>query len=249
MSTTQVLGMVLPGFATGIGAYSLYLIRRPSPLTLDVLLGFAAGVMLAATSFSLLVPALDTGGLGEVIAGFAAGAVAIGVVDRLMPHIHQRFVTHDLPAERAKLDQRGWMIVGALTIHNIPEGMAVGVAFAAGGTDIGVPLAIAIGVQNIPEGAAGAVPLLAAGRSKLQATTASFGSGLVEPVAALGAFGVVELAGGLLAEGLAFSAAAMLYVVVNELIPEAQARGRHRITSGALLIGFTLMLTLDNAFG
>lgn len=249
MSTTVVLGMTLPGLATGLGGLVLYVVRRPSQHALDALLGFAGGVMLAAVSFSLLVPALDEGALWEVLAGFAVGAVAIAAVERALPHVHQRFTTRDLPAEQAHGDRRAWMVAGALTIHNIPEGMAVGVAFAAGGVDFGVPLAIAIGLQNIPEGTAGAVPLVAAGRPRWQAALVALATGLVEPIAAFGAYAVIELASGLLAASLAFSAAAMLYVVVNELIPEAQARGRHRLTSAALMVGFLLMLTLDSGLG
>src|SRR5690606_30439582 len=121
------------------------------------------------------------------------------LVDRYLPHLHQRFVSDDLPPEQMRTDARGWMVLTAMTIHNVPEGMAVGVAFAAGGADLGVPLAIAIALQNIPEGTATAVPLVAAGRPKRQAAGVALGSGLIEPVAAFAAFGVVELIGGLLA--------------------------------------------------
>lgn len=241
--------MIGPGLATGLGGLLIYAFPKPSPRALDTLLGFAAGVMLAATAFSLLVPALDDGSLGVVLAGFAVGGALISLVDRYLPHLHQRFVAHDLPPEQARTDARGWMVLTAMTIHNVPEGMAVGVAFAAGGTELGIPLAIAIALQNVPEGTATAVPLVAAGRPKRQAFGVALGSGLIEPVAAFAAFGVVELIGGLLAPALAFAAAAMLYVVVDELIPEAHERGYQRETSLALLAGFALMMFLDNAFG
>lgn len=249
MSATEVFGMLLPGLATGIGGLAVFALPRPSPRLLDTLLGGAAGVMLAALGFSLLVPALDSGTLAEVLAGFAAGGLAITLVDNFMPHLHARFAPHERSAERRRLDRRGWMVLAALTIHNIPEGMAVGVAFAAGGPELGVPLAVAIGVQNVPEGTAAAVPLVAAGRSRRQAALIALASGAVEPFAAFAAFGVVELIGGLLPFGLAFAAAAMLYVVVDELLPEAHERGFYREASLALLIGFAVMMALDNAFG
>ena len=129
-----------------------------------MLLGFTAGVMLAATAFSLLVPALDRGSLGEVLVGFALGCGFIAALDALIPHAHARFRERGRPAaEELAARQRATLLLSALTIHNVPEGLAVGVAFAAGGTDLGMPLAIAIGIQNIPEGFAAAAPLLPAG--------------------------------------------------------------------------------------
>lgn len=249
MSLTAFVGMIVPGLATGLGGLVVYFVKKPSPRLLDTLLGGAAGVMLAALGFSLLVPALNDGALWEVLLGFAAGGAAIAVVDGFMPHLHARFVPHERSAERRRIDRRGWMVLAALTIHNVPEGMAVGVAFAAGGAELGVPLAIAIGMQNIPEGTAAAVPLVAAGRSRRQAVLTALASGAVEPLAAFAAFGVVELVGGLLPFALAFAAAAMLYVVVDELLPEAHERGYYREASLALLTGFAVMMVLDNAFG
>lgn len=249
MSATEAIFMLAPAVATGLGGLAVYPMASPSQRLLDTLLGGAAGVMLAATSFSLLVPAFDEGDLGKVLIGFALGGVAIALLDGLMPHLHARFIPHEGSAESKRIDRRGWMVLAALTIHNFPEGMAVGVAFAAGGPDLGIPLALAISVQNIPEGAAGAFPLVAAGRPRWQAALVAFASGVVEPVAAFAAFGIVELIGGLLPFALAFSAAAMLYVVVDELLPEAHERGFYRETSLALLIGFAVMMALDNAFG
>jgi ZIP family zinc transporter len=131
----------------------------------------------------------------------------------------------------------------------VPEGIAVGVAFAAGGADLGIPLALAIGIQNVPEGFAAAAPLLAAGTTRRRAIGIAALTGVVEPPAALAAFGSFELASALLPLGLSFAAGAMLYVVVDELVPEAQGRGNERIASFGFLIGFSLMMALDNAFG
>lgn len=206
--------------------------------------------MLAATAFSLLVPALDRGGIGEVVLGLAAGAALMAALDATVPHAHARFSEHGiLSAERRRARERGTLLLSAMAIHNLPEGMAVGVAFAAGGVELGAPLALAIGLQNIPEGFAAASPLVPAGTPRRRAAGIAALTGLVEAPAAglaLLAFGLVEP---LLAGGLAFAGGAMLYVVVDELIPESHARGNERLATLSLLVGFALMLALDNAFG
>jgi zinc transporter, ZIP family len=246
VNTETLLWILAAGMATGVGGLALLLMPRPSDYLLDVLLGFTAGVMLAATAFSLLVPALDEGTLAEVLAGLLAGGIALLLLDVLVPHIHLRFFERghaDVAAGRGAV-----LLLSALTIHNVPEGMAVGVAFAAGGPDLGIPLAIAIGIQNVPEGFAAAAPLLAAGSSRRSAMGIAALTGAVEPPSALVAFATFGATAILLPFGLAFAAGAMLYVVVDELVPESHARGNERAASGALLIGFALMLALDNAF-
>lgn len=238
------------GAATGIGGLPILFLRRPSNRTLDMLLGFTAGVMLAATAFSLLVPALDRGGVWEVVAGLAAGAALLGALDAIVPHAHARFAEgQGLPAEQRSARERGTLLLSALTIHNLPEGMAVGVAFAAGGVELGAPLALAIGIQNIPEGFAAAAPLVSGGTPRRQAAGIAALTGVVEPPAAALALVAFDAVGPLLPFGLAFAAGAMLYVIVDELIPESQARGNERVATFALLVGFALMLVLDNAFG
>ncbi|MGE0065774.1 MAG: ZIP family metal transporter [Solirubrobacterales bacterium] len=206
--------------------------------------------MLAATAFSLLVPALDRGGVWEVVAGLGAGAALMGVLDAIVPHAHARFAEHeDLPAEQRAARERSTLLLSALTIHNLPEGMAVGIAFAAGGVELGAPLALAIGIQNIPEGFAAAAPLVGGGTSRRNAAGIAALTGIVEPPAAALAFVAFEAVEALLPFGLAFAGGAMLYVIVDELIPESQVRGNERIATFALLVGFALMLVLDNAFG
>jgi ZIP family zinc transporter len=242
--------IVASGCCTGIGALALLAFRRPSARLLDTLLGFTAGVMLAATVFSLLVPALDRGSLEEVVLGVALGAIVLFGLDELVPHAHARFTEHGhLPAEQRAARERGTLLLAALTIHNVPEGMAVGTAFAAGGPELGTPLAIAIGIQNAPEGFAAGAPLLKVGTTAGSAALLAFATGLVEPPAAFLSYLAFDLAGPLRAGGLAFAAGAMLYVVVDELIPEAQAGGNEREATLALVVGFLLMLSLDNAFG
>lgn len=214
---------------------------------LDSLLGFTAGVMLAATSFSLLVPGLEYGTVGEVLAGFALGSGFIALLDAYIPHAHARFREKGgLAAEERAARERSVLLLAALTIHNIPEGLAVGLAFAAGGADLGVPLALAIGIQNVPEGFAAAAPLAGAGVSRRSASLVAAATGAVEPPAALAAFFAFEFADALLAAGLGFAAGAMLYVIVDELIPESHGHGHELAGSLALLAGFALMLVLDN---
>jgi ZIP family zinc transporter len=235
------------GAATGVGGLALLLLPHPSDLLLDALLGFTAGVMLAATAFSLLVPALGEGTLAEVLAGVVVGGVVLLGLDALVPHVHLRYFERGHANVRAR--NRAVLLLSALTIHNIPEGMAVGVAFAAGGPELGIPIALAIGIQNVPEGFAAAAPLLAAGTPPRSAVGVAALTGAVEPPSALAAFAAFGASEALLPFGLAFAAGAMLYVVVDELVPESHARGNERIASAALLGGFVLMLALDNAFG
>jgi ZIP family zinc transporter len=246
MDAETLAWILAAGLATGLGGLGLLLMPRPSDLLLDGLLGFTAGIMLAATAFSLLVPALDEGTIAEVVAGLAAGGALLLALDVVVPHVHLRFIERGHADVRST--RRATLLLSALTIHNVPEGMAVGVAFAAGGTELGVPIALAIGIQNVPEGFAAAAPLLSAGTSRRQAVGIAALTGAVEPPAALLAFAAFSVAAALLPFGLAFAAGAMLYVVVDELIPESHARGNERTASVAFLAGFALMLALDNAF-
>jgi len=240
--------MSCAGLATGIGGAGVLVLRRPSPRLLDAMLGFTAGIMLAALAFSLLVPAFEDGSLWQVLVGFALGGALIAAADRWLPHLHARFAEQD-PTTGALVTsrRRAALILAAMTIHNFPEGMAVGTAFAAGGSELGVPLALAIGLQNVPEGFAAAAPLVAAGMGRGRAALFGLATGLVEPVAAFASFWALDLVTGVLPIALAFAAAAMLYVVVDELIPESHARGNVRIASLSLLAGFALMMALDNA--
>jgi ZIP family zinc transporter len=247
VDTETLLWILAAGLATGVGGLALLLVPRPSDYLLDVLLGFTAGIMLAATAFSLLVPALDEGALTEVLAGLLVGGAALLALDAVVPHIHMRFLERG--HEDVRAGHRAVLLLSALTIHNVPEGMAVGLAFAAGGPELGIPIALAIGIQNVPEGFAAAAPLLAAGTPRRRAVGIAALTGAVEPPAALLAFAAVSLAGALLPFGLAFAAGAMLYVVVDELVPESHARGNERAATCAFLAGFALMLMLDNAFG
>lgn len=253
MDTTTFLALVLPGLATGLGGLALLFVRRPTPArTLSMMLGFTGGVMLAAVSFSLLVPAIDAAdGLWEVVVGFAAGCAMMVVLDRLIPHVHKDVEgaevqdhNHDVEGHR-----KTTMLVTALTIHNLPEGLAVGVAFGLGGVEAALGLAVAIGIQNIPEGFAAGVPVLESGGGRKRAAGVALATGLVEPPAAIAAFYLSGIADTVLAGGLAFAGGAMLYVVVDELIPYSHARGHEQEASIALLVGFILLLVLDVGLG
>lgn len=250
MTIETLLLILASGGATGLGGLVLLAFRQPSDRLLDGLLGFTAGVMLAAAAFSLLVPGIEAGGVAEVLVGFAFGSAFIAVLDELAPHAHARFRERGRAAaeEARDAERRAGLLLTALTIHNIPEGLAVGLAFAAGGPALGVPLAVAIGIQNVPEGFAAAAPLLTAGVSRGKAAAVAAATGAVEPVAALLSFAAFDLVDALLPAGLGFAAGAMLYVVVDELVPESQVRGNERPATLGLLGGFALLLVLDNAF-
>jgi zinc transporter, ZIP family len=249
MEAFELFWLIAPGLATGLGGVGLLLFRAPSERGIDSLLGFTAGVMLAATAFSLLVPALERGTVGEVLLGFGLGCACLVFLDVVLPHAHEQLAEHGRGTlGQVAAERRSTLLVAALTVHNIPEGLAVGVAFAAGGTDLGIPIALAIGIQNVPEGFAAAAPLIAGGTSGRKAAGVAALTGAVEPPAALLAFASFEVASGLLPLGLGFAAGAMLYVIVDELIPESHGRGNERAASIALAAGFALMMALDNAF-
>ncbi len=249
LSTGLWLCVSLLGTAAG-GLALLAFKQEPRRVVLDGLLGFTAGIMLAAVSFSLLVPGLERGSWGAVLAGFLVGAGFLLVLDVVVPHVHAGFVERGHGGlEDTDESRRAFLLLAAITIHNIPEGLAIGTAFAAGGTDLGVPLAIAITIQNVPEGFATGAPLLAAGRSRWSAAAVGVATGLVEPPAAFLAYGGLELVAPLLPAALGFAAGAMLYVVIDELIPEAERHGNERIATLSGMLGFAVLLALDNALG
>ena len=242
---------------TASGAAVVFLFRRAtSPALHRVLLGFAAGVMIAASMWSLLIPAIEEA-QAQGVAGWipAAGGSVLGIgfllaMDVLLPHLTpESFRLHDSPGRNA-------LLVLAVTLHNIPEGMAVGISFAMAAQSgdpatvtAALALALGIGIQNFPEGAAVALPLLQDGMSRSRAFLTGVLSGLVEPVFALFTVLVAGMVQPLLPWILSFAAGAMLYVVVEELIPEANlSQGSHSGTLG-VMGGFLIMMILDVALG
>jgi ZIP family zinc transporter len=245
------LGSLVAGSITAVGALPVLISHTPSRAIRDLSLGFAAGVMLAASFFSLIIPALDaaggTYGEGAVPAAIAVIAILIGmgtiaVMNELLPHEHFR---RGREGPEAVALSRVWLFVVAITIHNFPEGLAVGVGFGAGGLQGGMPLAMGIGIQNAPEGLAVAVALLGEGYDKWRAWRIAALSGLVEPVGGLLGAGVITISEPLLPWGLAFAAGAMLYVISHEIIPETHRSGHQNKATGGLAVGLSLMLFLD----
>ena len=250
--TTGLLASLLAGLATGVGALPAIFLKNVPDRVLNTLLGGAAGVMLAATSFSLIIPGIEHGnllwpGFGVYIVAFGIlfGAIFLDLVDRFLPHEHF-IMGHEGPSSRMK---RIWLFIIAITIHNFPEGLAVGVGFGGGDIANGTSLAIGIGLQNMPEGLAVALPLLGLGYSRLKAISIATLTGLVEPIG--GALGIVSVTvfQPILPLGMAFAAGAMLFVISDEIIPETHAKGRSRVATFGLIIGFVIMMSLDNLLG
>lgn len=240
--------------ATTVGALPIAVLPRPGEIGRRRLTGFAAGIMLAASVFSLAVPALELRvsawgpspwTLVAAALAFLAGAVFVDGLNHVVPHEH--FVTG--PEGLGAAEHRGlWLLVLAMTLHNLPEGMAVGVGSALEGP-MATSVALAVGLQNVPEGLVVAAALLDKGYSRRFAIFVAFASGAVEPVGALFGYGVVALAAPLLPGALLFSAGAMVYVVAHEVLPESHVGEVTRDATWATLVGFTLMMVLDNALG
>lgn len=245
------IGSLAAGMMTTVGALPVLFGRVPSERMRDGLLGFAAGVMLAASFFSLIIPSLDISteryGDGAIpaaiaVAGILLGVISVALLNRYMPHEH--FVQGREGPNVASL-RRIWLFVIAITIHNFPEGLAVGVGFGGGDFDQGLPLAIGIGLQNAPEGLAVAVALMGENYSRRRAFTIAALTGMVEPLGGLLGAGAVALAEPLLPWGLVFAAGAMLYVISHEIIPETHRRGFQNEATTGLTIGLVVMLFLD----
>ena len=248
-------------FVTLLGAAVALIGRELSRKLLDAMLGFAAGVMIAASYWSLLAPALEMAAGRSVPAwvpaavGFLLGGAVLRGIDMILPHLHAGFALEEAEGPRTSWRQTT-LLVTAITLHNIPEGLAVGVAFGAAAAGLpsatlagAISLAIGIGIQNFPEGLAVAAPLRRAGYSKFKSFWVGQASGLVEPAAGIvGAFAVLA-SQALLPYALAFAAGAMIFVVVEELIPEAQHGGNGDIATLGVMVGFTLMMVLDVALG
>jgi zinc transporter, ZIP family len=239
---------ILAGMATGVGALPALFCKNISKGLFNSLLGAAAGVMLAATAFSLLVPGIDYGeqfwpgkGLWVVAAGMLLGALFLHVADERLPHLHFDSV------DDASLNslQKISLFIIAITIHNFPEGMSVGVSFGSGDMNNGLVLAIAIALQNLPEGLAVALPLVGLGYNKWKAVGIATLTGLVEPVGGLLGITMVTIFSSVLPIAMGFAAGAMLFVISEEIIPETHSEGRSRVATFSLMVGFIIMMILD----
>lgn len=273
MEAFLVLNPVLQAFLAGLftwgvtalGAGGVFMTRTVSRKLLDVMLGFAAGVMIAASFWSLLAPAIsyaeEQGGVPSwlpAVVGFLLGGVFLYGMDKVLPHLHPSLA--DIASEQPEGFKSTWrrsvLLVSAVTLHNIPEGLAVGVAFGAAAHAgeptaalAGVTLALGIGLQNFPEGMAVSMPLRGEGLSQWQSFMYGQASGIVEPIAAVLGAAAVLLITPLLPYALAFAAGAMIFVVVEELIPSSHAHGNGDIATMGTMIGFSVMMLLDVALG
>lgn len=264
-----VLGLISGAIGTTLGSAFVFLLKKEVPAKLNaIFLGFSSGVMIAASVWSLLIPAYEVSisqPYYEKIAwlpsliGFLLGGAFLYLIDRLVPHLHG--LNKEEEGLETKKLSRGWKLFLAMTIHNIPEGLAVGFAFGAAAVSLqggevhpitlfgAFILATGIFIQNVPEGAAVAMPLYTESGSRKKAFFLGTFSGLVEPIFAVIGFFLAQQIAPLLPWFLAFAAGAMTYVVVDELIPEASQHGQKAIATFGFMIGFALMMVLDIVFG
>ncbi len=257
---SEMIVLLVPLLGTTLGAAMVFLMRKEMNVRLEkALLGFAAGVMVAASVWSLLIPSIDMAAEQGVISwipalvGFLLGIVFLLFIDTLTPHLH---LASDQPEGVKSGFSKTTMMLLAVTIHNIPEGMAVGVAFAGaamGNTGItmagALALAVGIAIQNFPEGAIISMPLRGEGMSRTKAFVCGVLSGIVEPIGALITILLTSRIRPALPYFLSFAAGAMIYVVVEELIPESQNGDHTNIGTIGVAIGFALMMVLDVALG
>ena len=246
-----ILTAIGVGGATMIGALIGFIFRKLSHSFSDIVLSFAAGVMLAAAVLGLIVPSLEYGGkLGLImtVAGIFAGAVCLNLIDRLVPHLH-KLAGGEQEDHRSSQLSKVLLFVSAIAIHNLPEGIAAGVGFGSGDTTQALLIAGGIALQNIPEGMVIIGPMLAAGVKPARTFTLALLTGAVEVVGTFIGYFAVSLSTAVLPFALAFAGGTMLYVISDEMIPETHAHGHERGATYALLIGFCLMLVSDALLG
>lgn len=239
------------GGATVIGALGGFVFKKISHSFSDIVLSFAAGVMLAAAVIGLILPSLEYGGesalaLPITVLGIFCGALCLNFIDKLVPHLH-RLAGVDQEAHPDKTEQlnKVLLFVMAIAIHNLPEGIAAGVGFGTGDTTEALVIAAGIALQNIPEGMVIIAPMLAAGMSHGRTFVAALATGVVEVLGTLLGFFAVSISSAILPFALAFAGGTMLYVISDEMIPETHAHGNERGATYALLVGFCLMLAMS----
>ncbi len=238
------------GGATLVGALIGFVFKRISHTFSDIVLGFAAGVMLCAAVTGLILPAIGEGGaldIVTVVAGIFFGAVCLNLVDRLVPHLHSMAenAKGEGISEKSRRLDKVFLFVLAIAIHNLPEGIAAGVGFGSGDVSGAISVAVGIALQNIPEGMVIIAPMLAAGVSPKKTLLIAFGTGGIEIVGTLVGYFAVSISAAVLPFALAFAGGTMLYVISDEMIPETHSHGHERGATYALLIGFCLMLVMN----
>ncbi len=239
------------GGATIIGAIIGFIFKKISHSFSDIVLSFAAGVMLAAAVLGLIIPSLDYGGKYGIlitVAGIFAGAVCLNVIDKLVPHLHKLAGAEIEPHNNQNLS-KVLLFVTAIAIHNLPEGIAAGVGFGSGDTSQALIIAGGIALQNIPEGMVIIGPMLAAGVKPRRTLLIAMLTGVVEIIGTLIGYFAVSVASAILPFALAFAGGTMLYVISDEMIPETHAHGHERGATYALLVGFCVMLITDVLLG
>ena len=253
---TVFLVSLLAGCATGLGAVPIFFTSRVSHRVYDASLGLAAGIMSGAAVFALILPGMELGTLAEVIAGILAGGGFLLAANRLLPHVHFKFGTHrgprsdnhEVSPEEVESFRQALLVGGAITIHNVPEGLAIGIAFGGGFEAVGIALAVAIAVQNVPDGFAMAVPAsrtrLSNARTLLYTTVSG---GVPEPIAAVAGFALVAVFTQLFPLAAGFAAGAMMAVVFRELIPSSHGHGYADHATATFIVGFAIMLVVDTA--
>lgn len=262
--TQALFGGLFTWFLTALGASLVFFTKKIKHALLDGMMGFAAGVMIAASVWSLIIPSVDMSeSLGYIkwlpaVIGFLAGGLFLRICDQYIPHLHI-----GLPRDEAEGISTTWkratLLVLAITLHNIPEGLAVGVLFGAAAAGIdptgsatvaaAITLAIGIGIQNFPEGIAVSMPLRREGLSRFRSFNYGQFSGIVEPISAVIGAAAVIMIQPILPFALAFAAGAMIYVVIEELIPESQLHGNADVATIGVMVGFSLMMVLDVSLG
>ncbi|MFZ5965623.1 MAG: ZIP family metal transporter [Bacillota bacterium] len=238
------IASILAGACTGIGALPIVFFRTISKKFEDILLGFAAGVMIFAASFNLILPAMNSDGIVQVISGLIMGAILLAIIEKTVPNINMGEV------RRTDFKDKGMSktiaMIAAIAIHNIPEGFAIGIGYTSGNENTGVILALAMAIQNAPEGLVVAAPLVEKGYSKLKAILFAFFAGIGEPIAAILGIAAGNSIKTFMPFALSFAAGAMYYVVSNELIPESHCHGNQIKASFGVIIGFVVMLILEH---
>ncbi len=239
------------GGATVLGSLLGFCFKRLSHRFSDIIISFAAGVMLSAAVLGLILPSLEYGGKYSVlitVAGIFAGALALNLIDKLVPHIHKFIGSDTEPHNNARLN-KVLLFVLAIAIHNLPEGIAAGVGFGSGDTTGALIIAGGIALQNIPEGMVIIAPMLAAGVTPRKTFICAMLTGVVEVIGTLIGYFAVSISAAILPFALAFAGGTMLYVISDEMIPETHAHGGERGATYALLVGFCVMLVIDAVLG
>ncbi|MBR5219188.1 MAG: ZIP family metal transporter [Clostridia bacterium] len=239
------------GGSTIIGSVIGFMFKKLSHKFSDIILSFAAGIMLSAAVLGLVVPSLEYGGkygLIITVTGIFAGALSLNIIDKLVPHLH-KLIGPDIESHNDTSLSKVLLFVTAIAIHNLPEGIAAGVGFGSGDTSQALLIAGGIALQNIPEGMVIIAPMLAAGVSPGKTLTCAMATGLVEVIGTLLGYFAVNIATVILPFALAFAGGTMLYVISDEMIPETHAHGSERGATYALLVGFCIMLVSDVLLG